>query len=380
MSLYSGLNFLPQRNRLRLLQAGALSAVLMAFVMAGVVLRSSGGQTATLSDTLASPSVSTSASDRISVRPKAISENKVISVALDKDNDTAKYYERETGKSFSVNLKTLKTDVLSDVRLPGFLRSYWFPYSNKVVSEFQDPAGISYRSFDYQTKTTTIIGSDITALTISPDGRQVAYMKPTEDASALFIGDSDGSNPRRLMTTRAQEVRLDWPIKDALSMASRRPDRAGTDLSAVDLDGALTVMMSNRENLEYAWSPDGTRLLYSYFTAEQGVSLWYREAGSGLDAPLGLATSASKCAWHDNTMVITCGVPAKSSLGRDVPADRSATVDDIVTLDMSTGEQNRRYGGTSATLIGVIEPLVSSSGNYFVFTNLFDQRLYLFPL
>ncbi len=375
------LNYIrPQTTRLRLLQAGALSAVLMCVVMIGVILRSSGVQTATLSDTLISPSVSVSAADRVPARPKAISENTVVSTALAKESDTVKYYERETGKAFSVNLRTLKTGVLSDVRLPGFIRSYWLPYSNKVVSEFQDPAGISYRSFDYQTKATTTIGSDITAFAVSPDGRQVAYMKPIEDASALFISDSDGSAPRTLMTTRVREVRLDWPVKNTLSMASRRPDRAGTDLSAIGLDGTLTVMMSNRENLEYAWSPDGSRLLYSYFTPEEGVSLWYRETGSGLDIPLGLATSARKCAWHDNTMTITCGVPAKNSLGRDVPADRSATVDDIVTLNLTTGEQNRQYGGTSATLIGVIEPLVSSSGNYFVFTNLFDQRLYLFPL
>lgn len=369
------------------MQAGALSAVLMCAVVAGAVLRSSGGQTASLSDTLATPTVSSSASERVSSRPKAISENPVVSVTSGKESDTVKFYERETGKAFSVHLNTLKADVLSDVRLPGFIRSYWLPYSTKVVSEFQEPAGTSYRTFDYQTKATTTIGSDITALAVSPDGRQIAYMKPTEDAEALFISDNDGLNPRKLMTTRAQEVRLDWPVKEALSMASRRPDRAGTDLSAVALDGSLTVMMLNRENLEYSWSPDGTRLLYSYFTPEQGISLWYREAGSGLDVPLGLATSARKCAWHGNTMVVTCGVPAKSSLGRDVPAGHSATVDDIVTLDMTTGEQNRLYGGTSlptgqagTALIGVIEPLVSSSGDYFVFTNVFDRRLYLFPL
>ncbi len=380
MPSHTGLNFLPQGNRLRLFQAGALSAVVMSVVMMGLMFRSSGVQTASLSDAVASPLTLTSASDRVWTRPKSISENTVVSVTAGEQSDTAKYYERETGKAFSVNLRTLKTDTLSATRLPGFIRTYWLPYSTVVVSAFQDPAGINYRSFDYKTKATTIIGSDITALAVSPDGRQVAYIQPTKDASALFISAHDGTDPRKLMTTRAQEIRLYWPIKNALSMASRRPDRPGTDLSAVDLEGALTVMMSNRENLEYLWSPDGTRLLYSYFTPEQGVSLWYREAGSGLDISLGLSTSARKCAWHGTAMIITCGVPAKNSLSRDVPADRSATVDDIVTLDMSTGEQNRLYGGTSATLIGVIDPLVSSSEDYFVFTNLFDQRLYLFPL
>jgi len=380
MSLHSGLNFLPRRNRLPLLQAGALSAVLMLVVMAGIAFRSSGLQTAALSDAVASPSISSSASNRVSARPKAISENPVVSAALGKESDSVKYYERETGKAFSVNLHTLKTGILSDVRLPGFIRSYWLPYSDKVVSEFQDPAGISYRSFDYTTKETTTIGSDITALAVSPDGRQVAYIKPTKEASALFISDSDGANPRSVMTTRAQEARLDWPVKSALAMASRRPDRAGTDLSVVGLDGTLTMLMSNRENLEFAWSPDGTRLLYSYFTPEQGVSLWYHEIASDVDVPLGIATSAAKCAWHHAAFIITCGVPAKSSLGRDVPAERSATVDDIVTLNIDTGEQSRLYGGTSTTLVGVIEPMVSTSENYFVFTNVFDRKLYVFPL
>ena len=213
MSLHSGLNFLPQRNRLRLLQAGALSAVVMAVVMAGAVLRSSGGQTASLSDTLATPSVSTSTSEHIAARPKAISENAAVSVALGKESDTAKYYGRETGKAFSVNLKSLKTDVLSDTRLPGFIRSYWLPYSNKVVSEFQDPGGISYRAFDYQTKATTTIGP-ISTLAVSPTA--ASCVRNREDVG-IFISDSDGSNPRTLMTTRAQEVRLNWPVKDTLN-------------------------------------------------------------------------------------------------------------------------------------------------------------------
>lgn len=380
MSSPTGLNFIPQNNRLRLLQTGAFFAVLACAVMVGLLFHSDGTKTATLSDANGYPSVSASPSRYVSKLPKAISENTVVSVAAGGPSDTVRYYERETGKSFSVNLPLLKTDVLSDVRQSGFISSNWLPYSTKAISEVQDPSGISYRLYDYKTKISTTIGSDIAALAVSPDGRQIAFIKPTKDASELFISDVDGKNPRKIITTRAQDVGLDWPVKDALSLSSRRADRTGTDLSVIDLKGILTVMMSDFENLEYIWSPDGTRLLYSFYTPEHGVSLWYRDAGSGGDIPLGLSTSARKCAWHDTTLVITCGVPVKSSLSGDVPADRSSTVDDIVTLNIATGEQNHLYGGTSTTLIGVIDPLVSSSEHYFVFTNLFDQHLYMLPL
>jgi Tol biopolymer transport system component len=348
--------------------------------MVGVLFSSGGSRTATISEASATVSSSPGATERVPTRPKPISENQVVSVSAAKESDTVRYYERETGKAFSVNLPMQKTAILSDVRLPGFLGTYWLPYSDKVISEFQEPAGISYRLFDYTTKATTVIGSDITALTPSPDGLQIAYMKPSGDAADLFVSDDDGSNPRKLLTTRAQDVHLYWPVKDGIALSSRRADRTGSDLSMIDLQGALAIVMTDRDNLEYVWSPDGTHLLYSYYTENDGTTLHVRDMATGYDSLLGLATSARKCAWHGNTLVITCGVPANNSLSGPIPADRSSTIDDIVTLDMTTGLQTRLYSGVSTNLIGVIDPMVSSSEGYFVFTNLFDQRLYSFPL
>jgi hypothetical protein len=108
--------------------------------------------------------------------------------------------------------------------------------------------------------------------------------------------------------------------------------------------------------------------------------LWYRDITSGIESPLGVATSAEKCAWQSDDTTIICGIPIKSSLTRGVPAAHSATIDDIVTIDTRSGEQTVQYHGTSTLPIGVIDPLISSSGTYFVFTNVFDQRLYSFPL
>jgi Tol biopolymer transport system component len=161
---------------------------------------------------------------------------------------------------------------------------------------------------------------------------------------------------------------------------SRRNDRPGYDLSLVDDTGAWAVILKNKEDLEVAWSPDGTYLLYSFFEPDQGVVLWLRSAETAAEASLGVQTSAGKCAWHPSGYVITCGVPDAGSFARNVPSGRTATIDSIDTYDFDNSLSVRRYSGTKSALIGVLNPFVSSSGDYFVFTNSFDSRLYMVPL
>ena len=382
MALHN-LNFIPRTGRLRLLQVGTFVAVMGCLVLGSALLTGAGSshRTAAIADSVASASASASPRPGgVSSKPKSISDNPTTSAALGTSPDTVRYYEQTTGKSFVVNLRTLKTDILSEQRLSGFLRSWWVPRADRVVSSFQQSDGVAYRFYDYDTHTTTTIGSAVAAVAISPDGLRTAYLQHDGDALSLWIGAVDGTSAQKILKTRVDEPQLSWPQKNALSLVSRRADRPGFDLSLVGTDGTLVPVLTNKENLEAVWSPDASRLLYSFFTPDVGVSLWVHDATTGVDAPLGLPTSAEKCAWHPDGAHITCGVPVQSSLTRDVPADHTATIDDIVTLDLVTGDQHRLYGGTSASLISVIDPLVSSSGSSLVFTNLFDQRLYVLSL
>lgn len=338
-------------------------------------------RTATIADTTEpTESPEAAASSRQGIYPKAISENAANSVAIGTDASTVRYYEQQTGKAFLVHLDTQRTDVLSDRKLAGFIKSYWIPKTNAVISAFQQSDGVRWRWFDYGTKETKQIGSVISALAVSPDGQLIVYSEPEGESSVIFVSAVDGSYPKKLLTTRAENIQLDWPRNNAIIMTSQRPDRQGKDLSSIDLHGNLTPLIADRENLEYSWSPDGLHLLFSYFSPEQEISLWYRDISSGADVPLDLATSAKKCAWHTTGTSITCGIPAKNTLTHDIPADHTATIDDIVTLDLLSGQQQRLYAGTRAKLIGIIDPINSSDDRFFIFSNLFDQRLFMLPL
>lgn len=379
----NNLNFVARPSNLRLLQAVTLTTVLGCVALGSSLLFGGGsGGSATIADTIAEGSAAPKPIGVVGAeKPKALSENAAVSATLGLAPDTIRYYEEKTGKAFSVALTTLRTEVLSDKRLPGFIHSYWIPRTEKVISAFQVPSGIEYRFFDYATTESSVLGSDFSSFAVSPDGRSIARLnKVTDNSHSLVVSSPDGSSPRTLLTTRAQEPRLIWKSNDVLSVISRRSDRPGHDLSLVGMDGTLVPLLVNKENLDVAWSPDGRYLLYSYFEKDVGISLVLRDTDTGSEIALGLETSARKCAWHRIGEAVTCGVPDQNSFSRDVPADETATIDDIYTYDFDNNTLRRIYDGTPGTLIGVTAPLLSSSGNYFVFRNMFDSRLYILPL
>lgn len=375
-------NFLRKERSIRPLQAATLAALIGCATLTGLLLHGNRSpQTAAINDTLASPSPSSAPIFQSTPLPRAISESATAGAARGTDGDSIRYYEKETGKAFWIELSTMQTHALSDQRLPGFLRSLWVPDHEQVVSEFQKGVTSQYRSFDYQTKQAHTIGQGtIRSVAVSPDGRSLAYIEDDGTTATIVVSAPDGTDPRVIMETRAQDAQINWKDNATLSLLSKRTDRPGKDLSVIDLTGHLSILLSGRENLEYAWSPDGTRLLFSYFTAEQGVSLWETTGDAVQEIPLGLATSAQKCAWHADNITITCGIPTRNGLTRDVAANKTATLDEIITIDGTTGIQTPQYAAISGTLLGVIDPMISASQQYFVFTNLFDGRLYALKL
>ncbi len=338
-----------------------------------------GSQNATISMSLSETARPIASTEPESIqKPHALSENAAVSAAPGLPSDSVVYYE-QTGRAFRVDLRTSKNEVLSETALPGFIETVWSPSSHEVVSSFDISGSRVMRYFDYTSKKSAPVGTAATAVAFSPNGERLAFVDTIDGASAIYIGGADGSDPRRILALRATDPVLSWPQNDLLFFASHRPDGNSSDLAALTPNGKLSVLISNKENLEYAWSRDGKKLLFSYF-AGQGIELWYMDMSTGVIVPLSVSTGAGKCAWTPDSTTVVCGVPPEGSLARDVSSERTATRDDIVTINISSGAQQTIYTGQKGTFFGVTRPLVSSSGAFFVFINSFDRRLYRFTL
>jgi hypothetical protein len=334
---------------------------------------------ATISDGFAEseePSPSTAPS-RV---PKTVSTDAIVALAPGARGDTLRYYEAKTGRAFAYHPASARTETLSETTLKGFSDAYWLPGADRVIGVFDEKGTLKYRWYDFATGEYSEIGTAVAALAVAPDGKRVAYTEPSDGAVSLFIADATGASPDIVLKTRASSARLSWSSRsDSVVMASRRTDRAGWDLTAVGLTGEITPILTNKENLEYLWAPDGRSFIYSYFVPDQGIELFWHNPATGDDLPLSVATSARKCAWLPTGDGLVCGIPSKTALSRDVPADRMATTDDLVRVALF-GASTVLYKVPAQTLLGIIDPVITPSGDFFAFQNLFDQRLYTYDL
>src|SRR3989338_1755503 len=103
---------------------------------------------------------------------RILSQRTVISPAISKEKDGVIYYEEDTGKVFEVALNDLREKLVSDVPLANLIKTIWAPSRKEVVSLFYFPKGNHYKYFDYKTKVSVDLGTNIKSLAFSPDGSQ----------------------------------------------------------------------------------------------------------------------------------------------------------------------------------------------------------------
>jgi hypothetical protein len=377
------LNMLPARQqRVWPLQA-ALAVVVVITAAMGWSLwgpDARPGTTASIGSQLETSPLVGSSSASPNPAPAAVTSTQVTGTAPGLESDTVRFYEEHTGKSFQARLRDGSVRPLSETVLKNFVTSWWVPGYPQVISKFDDGSTVSYRHYNFTTDTSSDIGSLVTALALSPDGQSIVYAQTETGRIDIIRANADGSDSSVLLSTRALDIGLAWPAKDRIAVTLRRNPDGARDLLELHPDGTIVPLFTGMQNLETSWSRDGSWLLYSYYREEDGTALRVHSVSDGTDVDTGLLTSAAKCAWMSDGLSFVCGVPSSAALSGDVPAELTATNDSVVRVIRDSLEQAALYRAQSRPLLSVSRPFISSSGAFFVFSNLFDKKLYSFPL
>jgi Tol biopolymer transport system component len=128
-------------------------------------------------------------------------------------------------------------------------------------------------------------GADrVGAPAIAPDGR-VAFTVEKQDATQLYLMDSDGAHPHAIATNLAVRGDLAWS-PDSRSIIGAIVRDGEPRLARIFLDGRPPQAMSSEYSIDPVWSPDGKYFVYS--GADVGTTFPLR-ASSADGRPYGMS-------------------------------------------------------------------------------------------
>ncbi len=221
-------------------------------------------------------------------------------------NGEAVLYYHNQGVS-SLDLETRKSQLISQASIPGLIKVIWSPDKNRVVTLSKGSQGQVYRYFDYTTHEHGDLGSNITDAAFSPDSEQLVVARgPGSGDSVIQTMDFNGRNPRTILKTRLNNVKLSWPQENLISF--RASDAEGAEsLYTLDLEGNLNQWVSEADRLSIRWAKTTSKFIYSE-QAGAGTRLHVFDIISKENRTIPLSVSALECDWTSDELAILCAV------------------------------------------------------------------------
>lgn len=314
-----------------------------------------------------------------------LSQEKVLSPALDAAGKKIKYYLKNNGNIYSVNFDSSDLTRVSAANLAGLLKILWSPDKEKVIGFFQEGEKVKKYLHNYSLGQSTLLNEKINQITFSPDGQKVAvqYFDEISKASIISLANPDGSDWQNIFQTRLKDLILEWPLIDKLSIKTPASGLVeGLVLTLIPQTGEFKRVLSGLYGLNIKWSSWGNKILYSATDERgKGLKLYLVDHNGENKKELGLNTLVEKCVFSQDNRTLFCALPKKLSDNATLPDDYYkgliTTSDSFWKINLETDEKNlisepeemgRTYDAT--------ELFLSPKEDYLFFINRKDGFLY----
>ena len=141
----------------------------------------------------------------------------------------------------------------------------WSP-NGKQVAFVSDEAGdleinVVDRKGEAITRLTHITGDDESPLW-SPDGRNLAFISNQDDNAEVYLMDAEGSLPTRITAKSADDSMGDWSPDGQWLAFVRGGSAEERGLWLRNPDGVNLVHLTNENDYDPAWSPNGKHIVF----------------------------------------------------------------------------------------------------------------------
>jgi len=319
-----------------------------------------------------------------------------------------RYILRENAHVYEVDPRTGVSTQLTNTTIPRIYEASWGSDGNAVLLRYlaQDPLSkidiiktyLAYLNLPIVDASSTqsqgtLVGDflpdNISALSVSPDGKQLFYLLPIpEGVSGTLV---------TLATKSAHEVFRnsfsEW-LPELLNNGSvilttkASANIPGYSYLYTPSNKTLTRIVRDKKGLTTHTDPTGAHILFGENVSGNLTLGFYSKAGTQGDeetvheAPLSLTTLPEKCAWATDMIHVYCGAisgtPPRAQLPDDWYKGTLPFADSFWSTDIETAQIN--LIGDPQKLINrsfdVTSPFLDGNGQYFFFTNKSDSILW----
>lgn len=314
-----------------------------------------------------------------------LGEDKVVNPTLGSDGKV-QYYNQSDGKFYKID-KDGKVILLSDKVFFSVEDVTWAPGKDKAILEYPDGRKILY---NFTTEKQASLPSHWQDFSFSPDSNQLVSKSIGLDPnnSWLVVSNDDGSKAEAIekIGTNADIVYPAWsPAQQIIGLYTDGVDFNRQEIFFIgqNEENFKSTIIEGR-GLEFKWSSEGDRLLYSVWNTEDNLNprLWLVSAavdsiGQGRQS-LDLMTWAHKCTFATNTDVY-CAVPQSLPEGAGLfPELADQTKDVLYKIDLKTGAKKLLAIPDGA--YNVSEIMVPENQDVLYFTDKKNNELYKIDL
>jgi hypothetical protein len=218
----------------------------------------------------------------------------------------------------------------------------------------------------------------------SPDSKKIAYLftDSSGEQNNISIANPDGSGWKNIFKTRLDNLVIEWPTKEKISLRLPSSGLAQGILYALNSEtGDFYKVISDTYGLNAKWSPKGDKILFSS-TSSKGKSPKLNlsdEKGTSFK-DLNLSGIVDKCVWGKDDRTIFCALPQDVSQNATWPDDYYKGLvilsDDFYKINLETNQKTKIIGSTDEIGYDAQDLFLSPKEDYLFFINRRDGLLY----
>ena len=320
-----------------------------------------------------------------------IYDTPIIDPSFDDKNQLIRFYDKNTGKSLSIDFDGNNLKTLSGTELIGLSDVFWSPDHLKVISQFNHSDTPSdFFFYDYSNNQSTKLKSNLDSVFWYNNDRIVyKYFDSKTSERTLNVSNPDGSNWKKITDLSYKNLLLS-PIPKSGLVAFWNAPRSGeeTKIQSISLlGGDPKVIFQGKFGADYLWSPSGNRILISHLDQKNGskMQLAITNSQGGEYVNLDIPTFRSKCVWSndENSLfyALPTNIPTNAVLPDDYQNKKFTTTDTFWKVDIKTGKKERLITPDKISQsIDADQLFLTSDEKYLFFVNRVDNKIYRLSL